>query len=89
MKNTNRRVLLTQMASRGREYSIALAIGILVIASCTRAGATKAHARAIKPAPQSVRPGSAAHQNSDTGSVTPKVWELTALAGRKGPSVAS
>jgi hypothetical protein len=68
---------------------IALSIAILATASCARAGATKAHVRAMKPAPRSAQPGSASRQNSDTESVTPRVWELTALAARKGLSVAS
>ena len=69
-------------------HTLMLSIAILVSASCSRAGATKAHARAMKPAPTSVQPASP-HQNSDTESVAPKVWELTALAARKGPSSAS
>jgi hypothetical protein len=40
--------------------------------------------RAMKPTPTSAQPGSSAHQNSDTESVAPKVWELTALAACKG-----
>lgn len=88
MNHTNRGALLAQMTSRTRKYSIALSIAILVTVGCARAGATKAHVRPMKPTP-SAQPGSAAHQNSDTESVTPKVWELTALAARKGPSVAS
>jgi hypothetical protein len=70
-------------------FMIALSIAILATASCARAGATKAHVRAMKPAPTSAQPPSTAHQNSDTESVAPRVWELTALAARKGPSVAS
>ena len=75
--------------SRRENYLMALSIAIFASVGCARAGATKAHVRAMKPAPTSEPRGSAAHQNSDTESVTPKVWELTALAARKGPSVAS
>lgn len=67
----------------------ALSIATLAAVSCSRAGATKAHARAMKPAPTSAQPAAATHQDSDTESVAPKVWELTALAVRKGPPVAS
>jgi hypothetical protein len=56
---------------------IALSVAILATASCARAGATKAHWRAMKPAPTSAQPGSASRQNADTESVTPRVWELT------------
>ena len=89
MNNANRRVALARMKSTTRKYSMALSIAILATASCARAGATKAHMRAMKPTPTSVQLRSTAHQNSDTESVTPRVWELTALAARKGPSVAS
>lgn len=68
MKNTSPSALLM----------LALAIAFLSTASCTRAGATKAHVRAMKPAPTSAQPGSASRQHSDTESVTPRVWELTA-----------
>ncbi|HEY3745904.1 MAG TPA: hypothetical protein VGL17_06660, partial [Gemmatimonadaceae bacterium] len=76
MKNTNPSAVLM----------IALSIAILVTAGCARAGATKAHVRAMKPTPTSAPPRPASRQNSDTESVTPRVWELTALAARKGPS---
>ena len=88
MNSTNHRATLAQMKSTTRKYSMALSIAILVTASCARAGATKAHVRAMKPTPTSAQPRSTAHQNSDTESVAPKVWELTALAACKGPSVA-
>lgn len=89
MNSTNHSATLAQMKNTTRKYSMALSMAILVTASCARAGATKVHARAMKPTPASTQPGSTAHQNSDTGSVAPKVWELTALAARKGPPVAS
>ena len=88
MKETSPNALLMQMKIRGHKTSIALWIGILVGVGCARAGGTKAHVRVMKPTPSAQR-GSAAHQNSDTERVTPKVWELTALATSKGPSVAS
>jgi hypothetical protein len=68
-----------------RNRSIALFV-LLVTLGCTRAGATNAHARAIKPAPASEAPDSASVGRSDS---TPRVWELTALADRKGPPIAS
>jgi hypothetical protein len=89
VEETGPDALLPQLWVRGRRYSLMLPIAILAALSCSRAGATKAHARAMKPVPTSAQPPSAAHQNSDTESVAPKVWELTALAHRKGPSVAS
>ena len=71
-----------------KNHSIALLIALLATLGCARAGAAKAHARAMKPAPSSRAPRSAP-QPSDTTTVAPHVWELTALAARKGPSVAS
>ena len=70
-----------------RNSSVALAIALLATLGCTRAGATKAHAHAMKPDPSSLAPGSASPQTTDTARVAPNVWELTALAARKGPSV--
>jgi hypothetical protein len=70
------------------KYLMALSIAILASVGCSRAGATRAHVPAMKPAPKSVQPDPGAPRNSDTERVTPKVWELTALAARKGPSVA-
>lgn len=84
MNHTNRKAVVAQMKSPAGRYSMALSMAILVTVGCARAGATKAHVRAMKPAPTSVPRQSAGHQNSDTESVTPKVWELTALAPRKG-----
>ena len=77
------------MNTKGRAYSIATTIAILAAVGCTRAGVTKAHAHAMKPAPTSAQPVPASPQNTDTASLAPKVWELTALAARKGPSAAS
>lgn len=74
------------MKNGHRNRSIALAFALLVTLGCTRAGATKAHAHAIKPAPASVGPDSLSSGKSDS---TPRVWELTAIAARKGPSAAS
>lgn len=77
------------MKGPSRNASITLSIVLLVMVGCTRVAATKGHARAMKPAPTWVRPHPASSRNSDTTSVTPKVWELTALAPGKGPSAAS
>jgi hypothetical protein len=72
-----------------KDLSMALSIVLLATLGCARAGATKAHAHAMKPAPSSPAPDSARTQTSDTARVAPNVWELTALALRKGPSSAS
>ena len=77
----------TQVKIIGGNRLLALFIVLLTSVSCARAGATKAHAHAMKPVPASVESDSIG--NTDTTSVAPKVWELTALAGSKGPSVAN
>jgi hypothetical protein len=77
----------TDVKTLGGNYSMALSIVLLASVGCTRAGITKAHAHAMKPVPASVKSDSIG--NTDTTSVTPKVWELTALAAHEGPSVAS
>jgi hypothetical protein len=87
MKTSRCNALPTKTNTGGQKYSIALSIAILVTAGCTRAGVTKAHAHAMKPVPASVKSDSGSVQNNHT-TVAPKVWELTALAGRKGSSVA-
>jgi hypothetical protein len=99
MKTSRRKALLTRkitlynisimpLRTLCGNYLMVLSIAIFASVGCTRAGATRAHVRAMKPAPKSVPPDSGAPRNSDTESVTPKVWELTALAAGKGPSVA-
>jgi hypothetical protein len=89
MNHIKRTALVAQLKSQIRNYSMALSMAVLVIAGCTRAAATKAHVRAMKPAPKSVPAGVRVLRSSETDSVTPRVWELTALAPRKGPSVVS
>jgi hypothetical protein len=89
MKTSRCTPLPTKTNTGGHGYSIALSIAILVTAGCTRAGVSKGNAHAMKPVPASMKSDSGSVQNADTTTVTPKVWELTALAPRKGPSVAS
>ncbi len=74
------------MKNTARTASIVLLITILAADGCSRAGATKGHARGMKPAPSTVRPDSVPSSNSDTLNSAPRVWELTALASNKGPS---
>jgi hypothetical protein len=75
------------MKNTGRNASMTLSLAILIAVGCTGAAATKRHARAMKPAPTAVMRRPASRATSDSASVSPNVWELTALAHRKGTSV--